>query len=152
MQNPKDVLEALASALRLIPAVADAVEGGDRVRVFDDTFLAGRQLGAEIVNMPVPSMLVAFSATSPGLISRRETWAHQLSVILRVHDPLSVFTAIVNGVPSDGTQRLIYKELIAGIHRMETPTLQRRQIVVSESPFATVDYFELIITIKEKGD
>lgn len=152
MRNPKDVLEALASALRLIPEVLEAVDSADRIRVYDDVFLAGRQLAAEISNLSVPSILVAYRSTSPGSIARRETWAHQLSAILRVRDPLTVFTAIVNGVPSDGTQRLIYRELSAGLHRMETPTLQRQQIITSESPFATLDYFELIITIKEKGD
>jgi hypothetical protein len=100
-----------------------------------------------IYNLRPPKLLVIFQ----GIVLRggpRELWQHNFMVVIRPNgSPSAIFKEFVDGIPSTGSQKMLYEIVVPGVHSMEVPTLQRRVIPVSET--SSFDYWEIMTGFSE---
>jgi hypothetical protein len=99
-----------------------------------------------IYNLRPPKLLVMFQGIVPRG-SPRELWQHNFTVTVRASSPDAIFKEFVDGIPSTGTGKMLYEVVVAGVHSMELPTLQRRIIPVSET--SSFDYWEITTAFSE---
>jgi hypothetical protein len=144
MIDPKAHLGLIVAKLQSIAGLVVEL-GGDSsvIRAFVDSYPSKTSLDQEIETAPVPSIIVAYQGTSPGVVARREAWRHSFVISMRVADPMNCFQIIANNT--------LFYEFSPEVFRMETPTCQRQRLLISEQPLRFLDYFQISISITEKG-
>lgn len=155
MTNPKAIGDALVTAMRAIPGLVTAMTGlQGQISFYGDSFPQSSQLWQAINDLAPPAMLVVWNGTALTGDGRR--WLHEFAVIVRAKPETAtatgytdIWTAFVNGVPSGyGGQPLQFTEVIAGVFRMEPPSIRRMSIPVNERD--SLDYFEITVRFVEK--
>lgn len=158
MLNPADILDALVAKLKVITTLVDAL-GGDATNIvaYHDAWPASSYLQTALIEMKAPGILAVWRDTSPGNFGRNEVWKHTFSLIIRPPEAVEdgpgygdIFAAIVNGIPTGSGVKLLNDLIHSGCYPMDVPTFTRQTIVVSAE--ASLDYFEIRITLTENGD
>ena len=154
MINPSTLAGALVSKMRAITAlVTDMGSVSDRIFAYEDQFPTSTDVREAINAMKAPSMMVVFDGTAQARRQGREVWQHRFSILIRGGKPTDIWTHFVNGVPTgQGTDGLNIRrtEIHSSVYAMDTPTIQRQVLMVSE--FASLDYFQIQISLIEKRD
>jgi hypothetical protein len=157
MIDPKTIADTLVSRLKEITALVTAMGGSaSNITAYHDSFPKASQLWEAINELKPPAMLVVWNGTMPAG-GRMELWMHEFALIVRAKPETTTATgytdiwlALCNGVPTGGDrQRLIFSTIVAGLHRMETPSIRRMSIPVNERD--ALDYFEITIRFTEAG-
>lgn len=145
------LIDAQVDILRLIPELVTDV-GGDSSRIFAyvDTYPTEIDSTRAIHDMPNNSVMVMWRSTGLGSHARREVWKHNFAWIIRGVDPLTMWTHVVNGVPTGGTERLTRREVHPACYPMDTPRIDRKSLFIGMD--ASIDYYEISVTYTEKGD
>lgn len=144
MIDPQTLLGLIVTKLKTIPAlVTELGNDATAIRGFIDSYPAKTSLDLEIETAEVPSIIVAYQGTSPGVINRREAWRHSYVISMRVANPMKCFQLIANAT--------LFFEFSPDVFRMETPTCQRQRLLLSEQPLRFLDYFQISLSLTEKG-
>jgi hypothetical protein len=158
MIAPSTLAGNIVTALRAIPALVTAMGGtATRISAYADTFPQSVQLFQAIQDLPPPGMLVVWNGTGPYGRGLSEVWVHEFAVIVRPKPETGTATGIsdiwsnfVNGIPTAmGGQKMLFTEVNSALHRMETPSIRRMSLQVSETK--VLDYFEITMRFVEKG-
>lgn len=156
MINPAELVDAVVTKLRAIPElVAEMESDPERISAYHDLYPKRTSLSLAIYEMPVLSILVVWQGTTPGSFGSSEAWKHNLSLYLRARETLEgdrptayyrLCDLIVNGVPADGTLKMLYTTVHPACHPMDLPSIQRA------TDEQGTDYFEVTVSFTEMGD
>jgi hypothetical protein len=142
--DPEVIMAAVVTKLQSVTELVDELDGDvDAIRAFVDRYPSQTSLDQEIETAPVPSIILGYQGTVPGIVNRREAWRHAFVINLRVANPMKCFAIIANST--------LFVEFSPDVFRMETPTCQRQRLLISEQPLRFLDYFQISISITEKG-
>lgn len=156
MLAPETIQNALVDKLRAIPALV-ALFGGNAANIsaYIDQWPGKIDVLESVRAQEEGTLLVVFQETSAGQLNRRETWRHRLSLYLKPSGKMSdAWYQIVNGIPTngDGLKMLYTDSLNPALNRINTPSIRRQFLTVDAANGVVIDYFEINITIDEKGD
>lgn len=153
MLAPQTIQEALVAKFQAIPALVALMKDGSASNIFAyiDEWPGRIDLLEAVRNLQEGALLVAHQETGPANLGRMEAWTHRLSCYLKPVGTMSAaWDQIVNGIPTGGDGLPMYlTEVHAKLHRMNTPTLRRQFLPISE--VTVIDYFEISISFAEKG-
>jgi hypothetical protein len=151
MVDPATLISALVTKLRLIPGVVTEMDGdATAVAAYEDTFPSATSLQNAIATMPSPGILVVWNGSGPAASGRGERWTHRFSLILRARNKYTtLYSAIMNGVPTGGTLKFPLVTLDAGCSPINTATCDRRSLFIDER--TSLDFFELQFSLAERG-
>lgn len=155
MLAPETIQNALVSKLRAIPELVALFGDGNQISAYIDQFPGKIDVLEAVRAQEEGSLLVVWQETSPGQINRRETWRHRFSLFLKPRGKVSdAWYWIVQGVPAngDGLKMLYTESLNPALNRINTPAIRRQFLTVDAANGVVIDYFEINITIDEKGD
>ena len=147
MTTPDDIADALVSLLEMIPFVAENFTGG--VTAYHDMAFTRSQYALAVQKAPSASILVVWMGTTLGRRQDVDVWRHQFSTFIRPPEGMdgsTVFSWIINGIPTGQNLRLISLEVHPNCEQMDVPTCSRK------TDADGLDYFELVLAFPEKGD
>lgn len=152
MINPADLVAALVTALRDIPAYVTEMNGdASNIFAYEDQFPTTASVQQAIAKMTPPQTMVVFEGTSQGNFDRNEVWKHRISIIQRAYGKsTTLWHLFVNGIPASGTQRLFYTNILSTCMPMDIPSVQRVPLLVSQD--AIIDFYQISATFTEIGD
>ncbi len=153
MLATKTIQDGLVAKLRALAALVALMKDGNSANIsaYIDEWPKKADLLEAVRDMDPGTILVAHQETGPANLARMEVWRHRFSVYLKPLGLMSdAWTQIVNGIPAGGDGLPMYMtEVVAGLHRMDTPSIRRQFLPVNE--FTVIDYFEISISFAEKG-
>ncbi len=138
MLNPRPIVDALVSTMRLIPDLAAAmtvIDSGNPIcRISAFHYLLGQEhrLAEAIYKMPAPSMLVAWDGTLGGNFDGQTIWKHRFNVYFRMGnaaglpDPLGyedLWWILCNRPPAGSQVNIRYMQIYPGLDIMDTPSV-----------------------------
>jgi hypothetical protein len=161
MLDQVELVDAIVGKLQSIPALVAALGGGEgNIKGHHYMWPSSSYLQAALVDMKAPGILVVWRETGPGNFGQSEVWKHTFSLIVRPPEPTeenvdygNIFVLIVNGIPEDETacgNRLINEHIHPLCYPMDVPTFTRQTLMVT--PEASLEYFEVRLTLTEIGD
>jgi hypothetical protein len=153
MLHPTTLAEAQVAMLRLIPELVSDM-GGDATKIYayKDEYGVNTDLAAAIQQMPADrGLMVVWRGTGPrDRGGFQEVWDHRFSYVLRGVDPATAFVHVVNGIPSDGSERYTRRAPHTHCLPPKTPSIERRSLLIGQE--SVIDYFEISVVYTEKGD
>ena len=163
MINPKTILGEWVRVLQSCPDVVDALGGdGNNIRAFMEGLASDNNVRVAILQMPPGSILVAWNGAGPRRLSGGSVqFAHRFSLFLRAAEQDSgstyadLFWLLVSAKPTGAQswESLLHYQIDPGCFPMDLdlPTAQRNTVMVSADG-ATLDYFEVQVTLVEQGN
>lgn len=160
MTNPGELIDSLVLAYQRVPEFVQE-HGGDPAKIiaYVGKYPEQSSLARAIYGMTVPGTMIVYDGFQPGRTGGM-VWAHRVRIIHRCRPGVEEDTArayltalwlLVNGKPNGQELRMIDFEVHPNFDSMEVPSLNRQSLIVDQAGNA-IDYFELLVTMKEKGD
>ena len=150
MVDSNDIIDALVTQLKDIPALVAAVGGdADRIFAYKDAYPLSVSLRDAIYAQPTPSVMVAFEARRRDKNGDWPTIRHDLLVAVRpgsVAGYASIAALITEGTPTGAGLPMYTLEVHPDClpFGVDLPELQR------ESDANGIDYYVLTLSFKEK--
>jgi hypothetical protein len=159
MLNPDDMVAAWCAKLSSIADLVAVLGDSGAILPYQDRFPDQSNLRVAILQAEPGSILVVWQGSGPGKLNGYIVWKHRFSLYVRAPESdgtgsyAKLFWLIVNGVPSGGSLPLLHAPIHDACYPMdlELPTAQRNTLVVSADG-ATIDYFEIQVSLTEIGD
>lgn len=150
MVNGSDLRDFYIACWRNIPALVAALGGDDSlIRASTGISHIAKSLQREVMEMPAPSIFVAYQGFTKGNVRNFEITKHELAAFIRAasdNDDANIpFGALmVDGVPDGFELPVRYLEANDSVDMMDMPRFER----VSASQL-TVDIWKLSFTVPE---
>jgi hypothetical protein len=156
MLNPGDIVDAIATALRAIPALVTAQGAHAVIAAVHPEFASQANFQTKLHQANPGDILVRWLGTGPATFGENRIWKHQIGIYIRPFDTASTDSAgshylaaklVIDGVPTGGDgSKLMNQQIIAGLDLMDIPTL--RMVVDNEG----LEYALVTFAIPEIGD
>ena len=156
MLNPGTIVEAIAAALRDIPALVTAQGTGASITAVHPEFASIANFQKKLHEANPGDILVRWLGTGPGSFDENRIWKHQIGIYIRPFDTASTDSTgshylaaklVVDGVPAHGDgSKLLNQQIVSGLDLMDVPTL--RMVIDNEG----LEYALVTFGIPEIGD
>ena len=155
MINPSELVDNLVTLWRDIPELVEEVDGSpDAIRAYHDQYPKQVSLDLAVLEMKAPSILVAWTGTTPGSFGGNDVWKHNLAAFVRARETADgdpppyyrIFRLMTKGVSASIEQPMINAEVHPSCYPMEPPSIER------EMPPEGLDYFRVNLSFTEIGD
>ena len=155
MLNPADLLTAVVARLRDIPELVAVLDGdANNIYAYSDAFPTAANFREALIIQRRPSIMVMWQETGPGAWAKNEVWKHRFSLFIAASNGISPFALmqlLVSGVPAALGVRMLNAQIHASVLPMDTPRFSRG-FLVTDVTGSTLDYYEMSLTLTERGD
>lgn len=150
MINGADLRDFYIAAWQNVPALVAAM-GGDASLIRTSTSPANlaKSLQREVLEMPIPSIFVAYQGFIKGNVRANEITKHEIAAFIRAATPdddahIQFGALMIDGIPDGESLPVRYLEANVDVDAMDMPRFER----VSASQL-TFDIWKLTFTVPE---